>query len=142
MAVDIRKWGPAAWDFMYATTFAYPENPTPEDEQGAIQFFRGLQHMLPCKDCCHHFKAHMEKYPIEYNVNSRSKLCTWLLNLNNSVNERTGKQPLRIEEVWDRLVENGPEKRRRYRASLVCVAIILALLLLVLLFLLWRRRRT
>lgn len=118
--VDIKKWGPAAWNFLYAVAFHYPDNPTQEQKQGAVSLFTGLTTTLPCAECREHYSLYMRQFPIQNNVNNRNQLSTWLLNLNNNVNARTGKEPTSLQGVWDRLVEDRDVKWSRFKAALVC----------------------
>lgn len=119
--VDIHKWGPAAWTFLYAAVFKFPDDPNPEQREGAIQFFRGLQTMLPCQECQQHYGEYQQEYPIEHNVHGRNQLSAWLLGLNNRVNARTGKPMVTLRDVWRDLVEDGAMRHSRFCAALVCV---------------------
>ena len=121
--VDISKWGPAAWDFMYAVAFSYPNNPTPQEQQAAVSFFGSLGDLLPCERCRKHFSQYLQEYPIVSHVSSQAVLSSWLLNLNNKVNDRIGKPSLSLHDVWDRLVNNTKQERTRCMAAGLCVLI-------------------
>ena len=115
--VDIRRWGPAMWDVLYAIAFAYPAAPSQTEKEAATAYFSSLQHILPCNHCRDHFAAFVAHNPIA--VDSSEDLSNWVLRLNNDVNARTGKPQLSMDEVWDRLVENGHVQRRQCMATLV-----------------------
>jgi len=134
MSVDISKWGPAGWDFMYAVAFAFPENPSKSDKQQITAFFNSVKCVLPCKSCQKHFKKYVEENPIELNNDSKSRVASWLLKLNNDVNARINKPPITMIEVWDRLVYDGPSSRRK------CVSIvaIILLVLIITILIIWR----
>jgi hypothetical protein len=136
--VDIHRWGPAAWTFLYAAAFKFPDDPTPEQREGATHFFHGLQTMLPCHECQQHYGQYQQEFPIEHNVGGRNQLCAWLLGLNNRVNANTGKPAVTLGEVWHDLVEDGPMRHSRFCASLVCVVICGLALLVALMY--WRRK--
>lgn len=132
--VDIHKWGPAAWTFLYASVFKFPDNPNAEQQEAAISFFRGLQTMLPCQECQTHFGEYQKEFPIEQNVGGRNQLSAWLLGLNNRVNVNVGKPLVTLREIWHDLVEDGPMRHKRFCASMVCLALCGAALLAVLVF--------
>lgn len=132
--VEIGKWGPAAWTFLYAAVFKFPDEPSQAQKEGAIHFFRGLQTMLPCHECQVHYSEYGEEFPIEHNVNSRNQLSAWLLGLNNRVNTNIGEPPVTMSDIWTDLVEDGPMCQRRFCASLVCLVICGLALLVALLY--------
>lgn len=115
--VDIRRWGPAMWDVLYATAFAYPDNPTPAEQAAARDFFHSLQLILPCTHCRDHFAAFLRRRPV--GTASSADLTAWVLALNNDVNGRTGKPPVSLEAVWEGLQDH--RHRRRCSALLVWV---------------------
>jgi len=82
-------WGPAAWKFLHAATFSYSDNPTMEEKNGAEQFFKSLQYMLPCKQCKDNFISEINESPPD--VKSKDALSQWLVNIHNKVNVRLQK---------------------------------------------------
>lgn len=84
-------WGPSAWRFLHAVTFAYPEHPTKEHKDAARNLFRSLKLLLPCGDCCDHYCKGMDSDPVEPHLESRDALSRWLVNFHNNVNARLGK---------------------------------------------------
>lgn len=121
--VDISRWGPAAWDFMYAVAFSYPDAPDDAHQRAAAAYFGSLPVLLPCARCRGHLGQYMHSFPIEAHVGSRAALASWLLNLNNTVNARIGKPALTMPAVWDRLVNNAGTERRRCIAAGACVLV-------------------
>lgn len=97
--LDISQWGPQAWKFMHAVTFAYPENPTPEQKQAAIAFFSSLSKLLPCEKCRDHFSIGLEVQPVEKFCDSRANLSRWLVDFHNAVNSRLGKAFVEYEQM-------------------------------------------
>jgi hypothetical protein len=97
--LDISQWGPQAWKFMHAVTFAYPDNPTPEEKQAAISFFSSLSKLLPCEKCRDHFSIGLEVKPVEQFCNSKADLSRWLVDFHNAVNARLGKAFVEYEEM-------------------------------------------
>lgn len=92
-------WGPSAWKFLHAVTFAYPDEPTPEHKKAALELFSSLKYMLPCGECCSHYCQGFEKNRIETHLESRDSLSRWLVNFHNHVNERLGKPIVSYEEI-------------------------------------------
>ena len=82
-------WGPSAWRFLHAVSFAYPETPTSEQQDAALQLFLSLRHMIPCGDCCGHYCSEIQRSPPR--VESREALSRWLVDIHNRVNARLGK---------------------------------------------------
>lgn len=123
MAVDIKVWGPSCWTFLYAVAFSYPEQPSPEDRRAITSFFHSLDRVLPCERCRAHFTRYVAAHPMELNCSSRDRVASWLLTLNNDVNRRIGKPPVTMQEVWDRLVDNGPEQRRHCISAAVAAVL-------------------
>jgi FAD-linked sulfhydryl oxidase len=82
-------WGPSAWRFLHAVTFAYPDAPTEEQQAAARQLFQSLRQMIPCGDCCGHYCTEIQSHPPQ--VQSRDALSRWLVDLHNRVNARLGK---------------------------------------------------
>lgn len=92
-------WGPHAWKFLHAVTFAYPDQPSDEHKKAALELFSSLKYMLPCGECCSHYCQAFEKNRIEPYLESRDSLSKWLVDFHNRVNERLGKPIMKYEEV-------------------------------------------
>ena len=91
------KWGSKAWDFFHSVSFSYPENPTSDQKQSAMDFFKALPFMLPCSTCGNHCQKQLEKFPPR--VENREQLTKWLYNFHNMVNQRLGKKMPSFEEI-------------------------------------------
>ena len=97
--VPPETWGYAAWTFLHAAAFAYPDNPTPEEKLAYKQLFMNLRYTLPCYSCRLNLVKELEKYPITDAVLTNSRtLGTWLSELHNSVSARLSK-PMQ-HQVW------------------------------------------
>lgn len=96
--LDVRIWGPEAWNFMHAITFAYPKsNPTTEDVNNTRNFFKYVGKVLPCLICRKHFDIMLEKYPPD--LQNQETLTRWLVDRHNDVNKRLNKPILSYEFV-------------------------------------------
>ncbi len=92
-------WGPSAWRFLHAVTFAYPENPSEEHKEAARSLFRSLKLMLPCGDCCTHYCSGFALDPVDKHLDSREALSRWLVAFHNKVNARLGKPEYAYEQA-------------------------------------------
>lgn len=87
--MDIRIWGPHAWEFMHAASFAFPPNPSWEERQAYGMFYHQIAKILPCEECRAHFTATLTNMPPQ--TQSRDTLTKWLVDVHNAVNVRLGK---------------------------------------------------
>lgn len=90
-------WGPGAWRFLHAISFAYPENPTLDEKKAAESFFESLRELLPCKSCKNHYIENINTMPV--NVSSRDTLTKWVVDLHNIVNTKLGKNEQKYQDV-------------------------------------------
>lgn len=136
--VDIRKWGQPMWDVMYSIAFSYPEQPTPRERAAITDFMHSLEHILPCEYCRDHLAAFIQSNPVP--TDSSEDLSNWILRLQNDVNTRTGKPHITMQDVWDRLVNDGPGMRRQCVATAVS-AFLVGVVLVYMVYSLARSRR-
>ena len=85
----VSEWGPAAWKFLHAITFSYPDNPNLSDQRDAENLFSSLKSLLPCEACRNHYVSEISVNPPD--TRSRATLSAWLVDLHNRVNLRLGK---------------------------------------------------
>lgn len=104
--LDVRIWGPKAWEFMHAVTFAYPvENPTHEEQENMRNFFHAIGSNLPCDKCRYHFLKMLKEHPVP--VQSRRELSEWLVDRHNDVNRRLGKPIYPYSFVEKKYIDMG-----------------------------------
>lgn len=90
--MDVRLWGPSAWETMHSITFTYPDkNPTEEEKEAMVRFFYSIADVLPCYRCRKHFKESLLTHSIEDNLQNRDQLTRWLVARHNDVNQRLDK---------------------------------------------------
>jgi hypothetical protein len=82
-------WGPNAWKFLHTVTFAYPSNPSIDQQRAADSFFSSLAALLPCSECQTHYTTEIATHPPD--SRSGATLSAWLVDLHNRVNTRLGK---------------------------------------------------
>ena len=85
-AVDL--WGPSAWKFLHAISFAYPE--APDDLQIAqfTKFFDALPDVIPCPSCGLHARQYFDGHQAELTQALRSgpRLQRFMHAFHNAVN--------------------------------------------------------
>lgn len=99
--LDINIWGPHAWTFLHAITFTYPMHPSQSEKMHYFNFFKEIEHVLPCSICSKHFGEKM-KFVTNYEneiFNNNLSLAKWLVNVHNDVNIRNGKQVVPFNNV-------------------------------------------
>lgn len=94
-------WGPHGWKFMHAVALAYPETPSVEEKQAALQFFSSLEYLLPCESCKQNFRKEIQMFPLKPALVSKQKLNEWLTEVHNSVNKRLKKTVMTPEQVLE-----------------------------------------
>jgi len=111
--MDTKFWGPSGWKLLHYITESYPDTPSETQKANIITFFNVLGEVLPCKYCRISFKEYIKAKPVEKVVNSREKLCRWMFDIHNMVNNKLRKQGLVNEQ-------NPPYKliRRRFKEYL------------------------
>lgn len=96
--LDTAIWGPSVWRILHAAADkAHPK---------LAAALRALDGALPCPDCRGHYHAWLQSHPLpEGGGQNRpalpigGDLRTWLLDLHNDVNVRTGKAPWTIADL-------------------------------------------
>ncbi len=99
-------WGPHGWIFLHSVTMNYPKNPTYEDKQMYLDFFRSLTKVLPCEKCAHHYSENITENPVEAALDSRDSLVRWLILIHNEVNKDLGKPTYTYEQVIEQYKYN------------------------------------
>ena len=97
--MDPTIWGPHAWIFLHTITLAYPESPSRVERVSMASFFNSLSSILPCRFCQKHYRSHLESYPVEKSLGSKSELVKWLISLHNQVNLSLGKPTMTVPQA-------------------------------------------
>lgn len=129
--MDTRIWGPHAWEFMHAITFAYPDEPSYEQQESAKEFFYSLEYLLPCPICKYHYSQVIKQKPP--NVESSSELIIWLFEIHNLVNLNTNKKEIKFEEF----IKIYNTKYTNNKGNLSNIYIIITFILLICIFVLF-----
>jgi hypothetical protein len=92
-------WGSSAWTFLHAISFAYPEDPSPEHKEAALNMFSSLQLLLPCGECCSHYCSTFQRSELSSHLHSREAFSKWLVEFHNQVNRRLKKPEYSYEKA-------------------------------------------
>ena len=111
---DPKVWGGPTWIFLHCVTFTYPQKPTLQDKAHYKNFFKSIQHVLPCKVCQDHYQRYLKIHPIEEALQSRKELIKYMINLHNHINVRYKKrEKLTIQEAKNKLNDFCIEQKRK-----------------------------
>lgn len=85
-------WGPSAWKFLHAISFAYPSHPSQDEKKHHIDLILNLQFILPCEACRQHVIDNLRtmKFSIN-NMKNRETFSKFVYDLHNEVNVMLGK---------------------------------------------------
>ncbi len=113
--LDVRIWGPEAWGYMHATTFAYPKKePTKKEKHDIVQFFYYLASTLPCERCRKDFLQNIRQHPVP--TENRYVLSKWLVDRHNDVNKKLGKPMVsysHVQKKYEDMKNTCPSPSRR-----------------------------
>ncbi len=98
-AGSIDNWGPALWKFLHASSFAYPDEPESLRKAQMLEFLKTVGRVLPCKTCRNHYNEYVAENLTEGVVANKKNLSSWLVELHNSVNRRTGTREWSFDEI-------------------------------------------
>ena len=93
-------WGPPVWFTIHMVALMYPVRPTPAQRRETLDFFRGLQKVLPCDYCKKHFAKELSTIDRAVFA-SRDALFAWTVAFHDKVSARTkSTQPRQSVDYW------------------------------------------
>jgi hypothetical protein len=107
MNIPPAVWGPFFWLTIHIIAIGYPNNPSYTDKKAAKEFYESLANLIPCPVCRDHYKQHLQTYPLTPNLDSRSDLFRWSVDLHNAVNKMLNKPTWTQDEVLNYLKRLG-----------------------------------
>lgn len=113
MGMGPSVWGPIFWTMMHITTLGYPDAPTEQERQAAIDFFESLRYTIPCPICKQHYSDNLTEHPVREAIGSKQALIRWLFNIHNKVNQQLKKPQL----SWTDFVRQMTNLSQRSRFS-------------------------
>lgn len=105
------EWGPIFWKMIHFQAISYADEPSDEEKEAALGFFKSLSNFLPCPECQGHFKKLLEELPVEPHLNSCKELTDWTHELHNRVNQRLGKPEITRQEFYKIYADENSEAR-------------------------------
>ena len=139
------EWGTAAWKFLHACSFAYPDNPNNDKKEAMKCVLENLGRILPCPKCARHYEENIREMPPA--LESKDALSKWVVELHNRVNSARRMPTVDYDTVRRHYLENTGELQRNHRiarktsASLHLVYGSVILILLATVFVVAKRRR-
>ena len=103
-------WGRPLWFSLHYGAYHYPANPDNRMIDMNVGFIRGLPIMIPCDMCKNHAYDYISNFTdaqLRSISSDKEKLFTWYWEFHNSVNERTGKPTITLQDAI-RLYETSP----------------------------------
>lgn len=86
-------WGPHMWVSLHCIAYCYPINPTQEDKNNYLTFFKQVGNMLPCPQCKVSYneliKCGMTKLDDSV-MRNRESITKWLYYIHEAVNNKLG----------------------------------------------------
>lgn len=129
-------WGKYGWTYLHFVALGYPDYPTEKDKQNYFAFINYFGETLPCGGCRENLKEHLQILPLNSSdLESKTTLFKWTIDLHNVVNVATGKKALSYDEALDdinriiNLTREKIEPQNIHYISYVLGFIVIALLI-------------
>lgn len=130
--ISPKIWGQAYWDTIYYVVMSYPIDPTDDDKIHVRDFFEKLQHILPCETCRYHYSKHLTATPLTDEVmSSNQNLLKWIININNDVNRRTGKNEVTIDYIIKHYTYTPHDYSKYFHIVIVILMIIVLSIIII-----------
>lgn len=108
--VNPKVWGPPLWFVIHMVALMYPQKPTATERSEAINFFKGLQPVLPCDWCKKHFAEELKTMDKSV-FDTRDALFEWTVKFHDKVSDRThSKQPRHTVNYWRKFYKKAAER--------------------------------
>lgn len=98
-----KLWGNQFWFTIHTIALTYPENPSSDEKESALQFMISLKDLLPCEKCKLHYKKNINLQKLKKAIESQESLFKYTVDLHNMVNTMNGEKELTIIEAKERL---------------------------------------
>ena len=116
-------WGSGAWLFLHSITMNYPKEPTDQDKQIYVKFFKDLQDIIPCEKCGYNYGRHLKDYPIEKALETRETMIQWLIQIHNEVNKELGYPIYTYDQVMEeykyKMIHTGSDENLVYKVIIL-----------------------
>lgn len=111
--MDPKVWGKHGWFFLHSVTMGFPDEPSEEDKHHYLQFFKLLEHVLPCDICKKHYKTITKRNPLTFSRLAHKKnIVEWLIQVHNEANIYAKKPTKNYDEVIElyKQIYNGEQE--------------------------------
>lgn len=112
--LSIYKWGPNAWNFIHAVSYAYPEQASKAQREEMFKFLWYFARVLPCMQCREDFKTYLQRTLTKREQSSvfatRQSLVHFLVDAHNHVNRKLSKSEwsyARVDALYRRTTGTG-----------------------------------
>ena len=101
--MQTKVWGPTGWVFLHCIAQNYPQEPTSEQKENYLQFFKLVGNVLPCRYCRDSYQEFI-KYTLNDQVmKNRQTFTKWLYDIHNKINKKLGiKDCITFKQVTDK----------------------------------------
>lgn len=108
--VSPKLWGPQLWFIIHMVALMYPSKPTAKDRKDMVDFFQGLQKVLPCDKCKKHFAEELKTLNKSV-FDNRDSLFEWTVKFHDKVSDRThSTQPRHTVNYWRKYYKRAAER--------------------------------
>jgi FAD-linked sulfhydryl oxidase len=95
---DSLELGSATWTFLHSVAAYYPENPTDQHKQDALNLINSLPRLYPCAPCAEDLSVDLPQHPPQ--VDNSKQFSEWMCRLHNRVNVKLGKPEFDCSKVF------------------------------------------
>jgi len=95
---DRLELGSATWTFLHSLAAYYPDNPTQQHKQDAVNIINGLSRLYPCAPCAEDLREDIPNNPPQ--VSNSKEFSEWMCRLHNRVNVKLGKPEFDCSKVF------------------------------------------
>ena len=93
--MDTRFWGPCGWVLLHGIVNNYSNIKISDKREKYKVFFNSLPSILPCIYCRRSLSQYYKELPLTNDIlDNKTKLCKWLFNIHNKVNDKLRNQGL------------------------------------------------
>lgn len=126
---SVAAWGPSAWNFLHAFSYAYPQVPTSDDRENAYLFLVYFARAIPCERCRRDFESYLSIHLTQRGNSppfaSRLAVTQFMVDAHNYVSEKLGKRTYTYS-----MVDAMYTHRARSNASRMFVTAVILLIIL------------
>lgn len=116
-----KLWGKHGWIFFNHVALSYPKNPTMDEKKAYKKFFMSIGSILPCEKCSVNYAKHIKELPIDDYLKNKDLLFSWVVKMQNKVNEVLNKPLLDENELKEKHM-NPPKMSKKLKLILFLIS--------------------